>query len=403
MFEHVFKDINIAEFTIFGLGPVTGKFFSHFGATVVRVESSLRPDPTRMWPPFGHDTPGVNRGAFWAHMNTSKRSISLNLKHPKAADVTKRLIEWSDIVIENFTPGVVESWGLSYNDLVKIKPDIIMLRISNLGHTGPHATQRGTGSSLQGLAGFTNLTGWPDRGPSFPYGAISDQYPPPLAASCLIAALLHRKQTGEGQYIDLSQLECSIPFLAPHILDYAINGKITHRAGNSSSCAAPHGAYRCKGDDRWCVIAVFTEQEWNAFCHAIGNPPWTNEPQFRDLESRKMNEEILDKHIEEWTQSKTAEEVMTLMQEAGVASGVVETPEDMLNDSQLIHRNHFPVIEHPEIGTYVARNDAFRFSTIRSDIKRAPLLGEDNEFIFKEQLGLSEEEYVQLLLDGVLE
>jgi benzylsuccinate CoA-transferase BbsF subunit len=325
------------------------------------------------------------------------------LKHPKSAGVTRRLIEWSDIVIENFTPGVMERWGLGYEELKKIKPDIIMIRISNLGHTGPHATQRGTGSSLQGLAGFTNLTGWPDRGPAFPFGAISDQYPPPLAASCAIAALLHRRRTGEGQYIDFSQLECSIPFLGSHILDYVVNGRISNRAGNRSSCAAPHGAYRCKGDDRWCAIAVFTEQEWGNFCKAIGNPPWTLDSRFNTLQKRKENEDDLDKLVEGWTQSKSAEEVMTLMQALGVAAGAVWTTEDMFSDPQLMHRDHFPKVDHPEIGTYVARNDAFRFSEIRSDIKRAPLLGEDNELIFKEHLGMSEEEYVQLILDGVLE
>ena len=403
MFDSVFKGINISEFTLFGLGPVTGKFFSHFGATVVRVESISRPDPTRMWPPFANDEPGVNRGGFWAHMNTSKYSVCLNLKHPKAATVTRRLIEWSDIVIENFTPGVVERWGLGYEELKKIKPDIIMIRISNLGHTGPHATQRGTGSSLQGLAGFTNLTGWPDRGPDFPFGAISDQYPPPLAASCAIAALLHRKRTGEGQYIDLSQLECSVPFLGSHMLDYTVNNRVTHRNGNRSSCAAPHAAYKCKGDDRWCAIAVFTEQEWESFCRVIGNPAWTKEPQFSNLQKRKEHEDELDKLINKWTQTREAEEVMTLMQEAGVAAGVVWNTKEMLSDSQLVHRNHFPEVNHPEIGTYIARNDAFRFSEIRSEIKRAPCLGEDNEFIFKECLGISEEEYVQLILDGVLE
>jgi benzylsuccinate CoA-transferase BbsF subunit len=403
MFESVFKGINIAEFTIFGLGPVTGKFFSHYGATVVRVESSLRPDPTRMWPPFAKDKPGLNRGTFWAHMNTSKRSVCLNLKHPKSASVTKRLIEWSDIVIENFTPGVAESWGLSYEELKKIKPEIIMIRISNLGHTGPYLTQRGTGSSLQGLAGFTNLTGWSDRDPAFPYGAISDQYPPPLAAASAVAALLYRRRTGEGQYIDLSQLECSIPFLGPHVLDYVVNGRISSRVGNRSSCAAPHGAYRCKGDDRWCAIAVFTEEEWGNFCKALGNPPWTTEPRFREFQKRKENEDELDKLVEEWTLQKDAEEVMTQMQAAGVAAGVVENPKDMLSDPQLIHRNHFPKVNHPEIGSYVARNDAFRFSRTQSDIKRAPCLGEDNEIIYKEQLGISEEEYVNLILEGVLE
>jgi crotonobetainyl-CoA:carnitine CoA-transferase CaiB-like acyl-CoA transferase len=173
--------------------------------------------------------------------------------------------------------------------------------------------------------------------------------------------------------------------------------------GNRSSCAAPHGAYRCKGDDRWCAIAVFTEEEWANFCKVLGNPPWTMEPRFGEFQKRKENEDELDKLVEEWTLQKDAEEVMVLMQAAGVAAGVVENPKDMLSDPQLMHRNHFPRVSHPEIGSYVARNDAFRFSRTKGNIKRAPCLGEDNETIYKGQLGMSEEEYVNLILEGVLE
>jgi benzylsuccinate CoA-transferase BbsF subunit len=399
----VFKDIHVIEFTTFGIGPNTGRFFSNYGATVIRIESSLRPDPVRMFAPYANGKPGLNRSVFWANSNVSKHSISLNLNHPFAIKVARRLIRWCDIVIENFVPGVMERWGLSYEQIKEIKPDVILIRLSNLGHTGPESGRRGTGGILQSLAGFVDLMGWPDRGPASPYGAISDQYPPLLGAASVIAALLYRRRTGKGQYLDFSQLECSVPFLSPLFLDYTVNKQISSRIGNSSPCAAPHGAYRCKGDDRWCVIAVFTEQEWLNFCQVIGNPPWVMETRFSNLAGRKANESELDKLVEEWTRTKTPEEVMNLMQAGGVPSGIVENAEDMNNDPQLNQRNHFNKVDHPEIGTYSAQEHAFRLSRTQSQIKRAPCLGEDNEFVYKEILGMSDEEYIELLLEGACE
>lgn len=403
MTEGVFKGINVLEFTLFGIGPNAGKYFSDFGATVIRVESSLRPDPTRTFTPYADGKPGINRSVWWASYNTGKRSISLNLNHPKAMKVAHQLIEWSDIVIENFTPGVMEKWGLTYEECIKIKPDIIMVRLSNLGHTGPEATRRGTGGILQALAGFADLLGWPDRGPCSPFGAISDQYPPVLATSSIIAALLYRRRTGKGHYFDFSQLECSVPYISPLILDYVVNGRIASRNGNKSPDAAPHNAYRCDGEDRWCVIAVFTDQEWESFCTAIGNPVWTKDPRFSTLPARKENEDELDRLVEEWTTGRKAEEVMDVMQAAGVPAGLVETTEDMHKDPQLAYRNHFPRIDHPEIGNYPARDNAFRLSRSQGEVKRSPCLGEDNEYVYKELLGMSEEEFVDLLIDGVFE
>jgi benzylsuccinate CoA-transferase BbsF subunit len=401
MNREVFKGINVLEFTIFGLGPLTGKFFSDHGATVIRVESSTRPDPTRMFPPFANNKPGLNRSVFWAHYNTGKLSISLSMNHPKSKEIARRLIEWCDILIENFTPGVMEKWGLTYEEVRKVKPDIILIRIANLGHTGPHSTQRGTGAALQCLAGFTELTGWPDRGPAMPFGAISDMYPPMLAAATAIAALLYRRRTGKGQYFDFSQLECSIPFLGPLILGYIVNNRILSRTGNKSPRAAPHGVYRCKGEDRWCAIAVFNEEEWRSFCQVLGNPAWAANPRFGTFQGRKAHEDELDQLIGEWTQSRTSEEVMRLMQAAGVPAGVVNDPEDMFKDAQLTYRDHFPKIEHPEIGTFIGRRDAFRFSGMKTQLKRSPLLGEHTETVCKEFLGMSEEEYIELLIEGV--
>jgi benzylsuccinate CoA-transferase BbsF subunit len=323
------------------------------------------------------------------------------MNHPKSKEIVRRLIEWSDILIENFTPGVMEKWGLTYEEVRKVKPDIILIRIANLGHTGPHSAQRGTGAALQCLAGFTELTGWPDRGPAMPFGAISDMYPPMLAAATAIAALLYRRRTGKGQYFDFSQLECSLPFLGPLILDHTVNNRILSRTGNKSPCAAPHGVYRSKGEDRWCAIAVFNEEEWKSFCQVLGNPAWTADQRFGTFQGRKAHEEELNKLIEKWTQSRTSEEVMRLMQAAGVPAGVVNDPEDMFKDAQLTYRDHFPRIEHPEIGTFVARRDAFRFSEIKTQLKRSPLLGEHTEIVCKELLGMSEEEYIGPLIEGV--
>jgi benzylsuccinate CoA-transferase BbsF subunit len=401
MDKSVFKDIKVVEFTIFGIGPLAGKLFADYGAKVIRVESADRPDPTRLFPAYKDGKTGVNRSYFWANQNTTKLSMSLNLNHPEAIKVAEQLVEWADIIIENFRPGVLEKWGLSYEEMRKINPQIILARLSNMGHSGPYSGQRGTGGTLQSLAGFTYLTGWPDREPAPPFGAICDQYPPLLAVTSIISALLYRRRTGKGQYMEFSQLEDSILYLSPLILDYQANDHILNRMGNRSLCAAPHGVYRCKGADRWCAITIFTERQWQSFCEVIGNPLWSREKRFSTLTVRKENEDALDRFMEEWTMKKTPEEVMTLLQTAAIPAGVVETVEDMFNDPQLRHRNHFVKLEHPELGSYSARNYAFRMSRTSCKMKAAPCLGEHTEFVCREILGISDDKFVQYLLDGV--
>lgn len=402
MDNSIFKDIKVVEFTIFGIGPLAGKLLADYGAKVIRVESADRPDPTRLFPAYKEGKTGINRSLFWANQNTSKLSMALNLNHPDAIKVAKQLVEWADIIIENFRPGVLEKWGLSYEEMSKINPQVIVARLSNMGHSGPYSGQRGTGGTLQSLAGFTFLTGWPDREPSPPFGAICDQYPPLLAATSIISALLYRRRTGKGQYMEFSQLEDSLLYLSPLILDYQVNGHVLNRMGNRSLCAAPHGVYRCKGEDRWCAIAVFKEMQWQNFCEVTGNPPWSGEARFSTLALRKENEDALDRFVEEWTMKNIPEEVMTMLQTAGIPAGVVKNVEDMFNDPQLRHRNHFVKLGHPELGSYSARNHAFRMSRTSSKMKPAPCLGEHTEFVCREILGMSDEEFVNYLLDGVL-
>jgi benzylsuccinate CoA-transferase BbsF subunit len=398
-----FRDIKVVEFTVFGIGPLAGKLLADFGATVIRVESVDRPDPTRLFPAYKDGKAGLNRSYFWANQNTSKLSMALNMGHPNAVSVAKRLVKWADIVIENFRPGVLEKWGLTYEEMQKINPQVILARLSNMGHSGPFRGQRGTGGTLQSLAGFTYITGWPDREPAPPFGAICDQYPPLLALTSIISALLYRRRTGKGRYMEFSQLECSIFYLSPLILDYQANGRIFDRMGNRSPCAAPHGVYRCKGADRWCAIAVSTEGQWETFREVIGNPPWGREDRFSTLPLRKENEDILDRYVESWTATRSPEEAMTLLQRAGIAAGVVENVEDMFRDPQLQHRNHFVKLEHPELGTYSARNHAFRMSRTPGEMKTAPCLGEHTELVCREMLGMSDSEFISCFHEGLFE
>ncbi len=398
------KGIKVADFSWVGVGPWTAKYLAEHGAEVVHIESSTRPDLLRTTPPYKDNIPGINRSAYFAIFNNDKYSISLNLNRPRGVEVAKKLVAWADIVIESFSPGRMKRWGLGYEELQKVNPDLIMLSTTQQGQTGPHAGHPGFGTQLVSMAGFTHLTGWIDREPSNPYGAYTDTITPRFAVAALMAALVRRRRTGKGQYLDLSQYETGIHFLAPLILDYIVNGRIAERKGNRSPAAAPHGAYPCQGEDRWCVIAVSSDEEWRNFCRAIAAPPWTQDPRFATLWGRKENEDELDKLVADWTCQFTPEEVIAILQAVGVTAGVVESCRDVHFDAQLKHRQTFPELNHPEIGRHTYNAPAFRLSETPCQLKRpAPCLGQHTEYVCTQILGMSDEEFVQLLSEGVLE
>jgi len=371
---------------------------------VVRVESMASIDIMRAYMPMAQGIPGVNRcGGFDAY-NTDKYSLALNLRKPKGIEIAKRLVAWADVIIENFTPGVMRRMGLSYDELKGVKPDIIMVSMSMQGQQGPHADQPGFGTELASLAGITYLIGWPDRSPAGTGLPYTDFVVPWLSISAIIAALEYRDRTGKGQHIDISQLESGSLFLSPAIMDYFNNGRVESANGNRSSYGAPHGAYRCKGDDRWCAIAVFSDGEWQAFCGVIGNPAWSGEERFATFALRKKNEDELDKLVEEWTCQYAVEEVMQRMQEVGIAAGVVADAVDRSLDSQLRYRHHFVTLDHVEIGLHDYEAPSWRLSATPGEVRMpSPCLGEHNEYVCKKILGMSDDEFVQLLNEGVLE
>lgn len=400
----VLEGIKVADFSWVMVGPMSMRYLADYGATVVHVESRTHVDLLRTTPPYRNGVTGIDRAGYFGQYNANKYGITLNLNHPRGVEVAKKLIAWADVVAESFTPGTMEKWGLGYEEIRKIKPDIIMYRTCMQGETGPHCHLPGTGVNLVGLSGFAHLCGWPDRAPTQPYGPYTDSIAPRFGVAVLIAALDYRRRTGKGQLLDMSQFEAGVSFIAPAMLDYFVNHRVADRMGNHSPNAAPHNAYRCRGQDRWCTIAVFSDEEWQSFCQAIGNPPWSREPKFATLLNRKENEDELDKLIEEWTITHTAEEVMNLMQKGGVAAGIVETIQDLYEDPQLKHRNYFWVIDHREMGPFSYFGQACKLSKTPAEGRMpSPCLGEHSEYVCQEILGMPESEFDQLLIEGVFD
>ena len=398
------EGLKVLDFTWVAAGPIMTVSLADFGATVLRIEPFGKPDMTRLASPFLDRSPGVNRSTYFADLNRNKYSLSLDLNHPHGPKLAKRFVAWADVVVESFRPGTMDKWGLSYADLAQLKPDIIMLSTSMQGQTGPHASLPGYGLQLSALAGFADLTGWPDRNPCIPYGAYTDAIAPPFGIAAIMAAIDYRRRTGKGQYLDLSQLEASLQFLAPAILEYSANGKAMSRTGNSCSFAAPHGVYPCRGNDRWCAIAIFTDAQWRNLCRAMGNPEWATDAVFSTLLDRIEHRDKLDVFISRWTENQTAEEMMAILQQAGVMAGVVQNGEDLHQDPQLKSRGHFWILDHPEIGRHACDAPSATLSKTPAEPQRpAPCLGEHNEYACREFIGLSDDEFMELLQEGVLD
>jgi crotonobetainyl-CoA:carnitine CoA-transferase CaiB-like acyl-CoA transferase len=402
--KKVFEGIKILDFGWAIAGPLTLKYLADYGATVICIESFQRPDLLRTATPYKEEVPGVDRAGYFAYFAANKYSISLNLNKPNGLNIAKKLVTWADIVADSHRPGVMERWKLGYDDLVKIQPDIIMVRNSNQGLTGPAATHPGLGNHIIGLTGIVNLVGYPGKEPISLMVAYSDYLVPHFAAAALIGALDYRRKTGKGQLLDISQFEVGLQLLTPALLNYSINGLEEKPKGNSCDYAAPHGVFRCKGDDRWCTISVFDDLEWQAFCDAIGKPNWSKEPEYSNLRGRKENEARLNKLIEQWTIQHEAEEVVKLLQKAGVAAGVVQNAKDLYDDIQLKERECFWVADHKELGKFSHLGQPSRLSkTAAKFYHAAPCLGEHTEYVCRGLLGMSQTEYDEYLVEGIFE
>jgi benzylsuccinate CoA-transferase BbsF subunit len=396
------EGIKVADFSWVAAGPQIGRELAANGATVVRVESHRRPDMIRMSTPFKDGKPGWNRSAFYASVNSNKFGISIDLATRKGKDAAERLVKWADVVLESLQPGAMAKLGLAHDTCLLMNPSLIYCSTSMLGQWGPHGSFVGTGFHTNALAGLCQCTGWPDSGPTMMGSQYSDYVAPWYAVLAIVAALAKRRETGRGMYIEQSQLEAGLSMMSLHLLDYAANGRVVGRMGNRDRYMCPHGVYPCK-EGRWVAIAVADGEQWHSFCRVLRELAWTREARFQTVMLRKQNEDELDRLISEWTKSFAAEEVTARLQDAGIAAGAVQRGQDLLQDPQFKHRQHYQVLRHPEMGEHSYNAPAYRLSkTPWKMVRPAPCMGEHNMLVLKDMLGYSEDDVADMLAEGAI-
>ena len=398
------EGIRVIELCTGAAGPTVTKSLAEYGAEVLRIESRRRPDTHR----GGPNQARWNKSPSFAKLHRGKKSVTLNLQTERGRELALDLVKVSDVVVDNFSLGVVDRWGLGYERLRQVKPDIIFISLKGLGSTGPHAHHITWGPNLLCLYGMTYL--WNQENAAVPTQEARVQHPDFMAgvagAAAVMAALLYRERTSKGQYIDEAQIEVGANLLGPQYLDYIVNGHDPAPIGNRRAGAAPYGAYPCSdGPERWCAISVQSQDEWQRFCGAIGDPGWCHDARFATPLAREQNATELDRLVGEWTRGYTGQEVMAILQAAGVAAAPIQDVEDQFErDPFAKERGSFVSIDEPEMGPVVTEFPPVRMSESSPRVdKPAPLFGEHTDQILREVLGLGAPEIAQVHADGVLD
>jgi benzylsuccinate CoA-transferase BbsF subunit len=389
--------VRVVEFGSYAAGPHIGKMLANFGATVIHVESFARPDGFRLqYPPYKDRKPGIDGGGCFAYFNDSKLGITLDLKNAGGLALAKKLARWSDIVVENMRPHVMARLGLGFETLKADHPALVMLSTCNMGQTGPRADTPGFGSQLTALAGICGLTGERGGPPTVLYGPYIDFIASTLGAVAVLAALERCRRTGKGSYIDISQYEAGLMFLAGPLLEYHRSGRVAERSGNDDPDASPHGAYRCRGDG-WIALSCWSRPEFAALARVIGRPQWGREARFATPAGRRDGAAELDAALSQWLRERDANAAAEILQKAGVHAHAVNTMADLFTDPQLAARGHWRRRRHPVIGEHAYCGPVFRLSETPGEVTSpAPRLGADNDTVFRRILGLSEADYASL-------
>jgi benzylsuccinate CoA-transferase BbsF subunit len=397
-------NIRVVDFGWVLAGAIPGQILADLGAQVIKVETRKRLDFMRQGRPLIGDKPDPEQNPTFHNVNRGKLSFAVDMEHPKGAELLLRLVRISDVVIENFSVGVLKKFGVDYVHLQEIKPDIIMISMSSAGQYGSFAGMRSYASTINAMSGLDSTVGYEGErvlGIQQPYSDLNASL---HAAFAVLSALWYRNRTGQGQYIDLSQWETSISVAGEIMMHYIMNQKVVGTVGNADLMMAPHGNYPCKGEDEWVSIAVNTEEEWRSFCQAIGNPPWTRDSQFADRYNRIRNWKVLDKYVSEWTKQYSPYEVTEQLQRHRVAAAPVLNVEKRFYDPHLKERGDYIEIEHPILGAEWVYGPFWKSSADMGGIRqRAPLLGEHTAYILKELLGMGDKEIQALLEEHVLE
>jgi len=409
------EGVKVADFSWFGAGPICGRMLADYGATVVRVESETHVDSLRVVAPFAKGKTGYNVSGYFNNYNAGKLGILLNCNTEEGQRIARRLVEWADIFLTNITPRVIERWGLTYENLVQINPQIIATYVPMQGFDGPHRDFLGFGAVLTPITGYNHLSGFPNRPPM----GLGTNYPdyvinPGHTFVAIMAALRYRRRTGKGQRIEVAQLESSAAPLGPAIFDYTANGRVQERSGNGLPYASPHNAFKCRPasdggrpmDERWIAIACFSDQEWQALVEGMGPSAegWAGDAKFSTLEARKGNEAQLDAQIGAWTADREAYGLMEDLQRRGVPAGVVQSAREILDlDEHIKARGYYVYLQHPEAGVHAYDGPPFVLSKTPGKLRSpACCLGEHTEYVCKEILGLDDEGIAELMVAGAL-
>lgn len=407
------EGLRILDVTHVWAGPMCTRMLGDMGADVIKVESARRMDTARgevnprggpgsMYPDGVPGERPWNRAALVNERNRSKRDICLDLTHPAGAEAFKRLVEHCDVVVESFRTGVMNRFGLGYRDLVKVKPDIIMVSLSSQGSVGPESTYGSFGATLEQTAGLASVTGYLGGDPTTSGTFFPDPVVAVLSVGSILAAIRQRQQTGRGAYVDMSQREATTSLIGETIMDYTMNGRAQGPNGNRDRVFAPQGVYRCAGDDMWVAVSVRTDEEWSALTRVIGEPGLASDPRFMDVLARRAHHDEADAIIGGWTATRDAFAVMAELQAAGVPAGVAEQGSHLLQDPHLNARGFWETVTHPEAGTAPLLSRPFRFSkTPGATRSYAPLLGEHTEEVLREVAGMSDGEIAELAALGV--
>ena len=408
MMPQILKGIKIFDFGWAMMGGQATKLLADFGAEVVKLESMTHVDFMRtngfLRSCTSRNDPNDKPYSSW--LNTSKYGLAMNTKHPKAKEVIAEYYKWADVVFENFSPGKIDKQGFGYEFAKTVNPDIIFCHASIYGQTGPLSRQAGTDGMGSSVGCHRGLTGWPDRTPvpNSPM-VLGDMLTPLVIASGILAALDYRRRTGKGQEIDFAMLDVIAMKSSPLVLDYAANGHVTARDGNHVPYASPHAAFPCKGDDRWCAIAVYKDEEWPLLCRAMGDPEWSRKEEYRTFEGRKADQDFIEQKIGEWTAEWDPQELMKYLQERGVPAGAVQTLAELIDvDPLLKERRYFVPLDHPVQGVIPHPRAPYILSKTPSDeriMTAGPWLGEHTFETATRFAGLSDERFVELDKEGL--
>jgi len=405
MSRKALEDITIADFGQSWAGPHASRLLADMGARVIKIESMKRIDVIRGLSPWvAGQEPTLNNSGYYNWLNRNKLGVTIDVTKPKGQDLAKKIIKMSDVMVENFSRGVMGRLGLDYESVKQVNPAIIYAALSGMGEDGPFRDLAMYGRPQMYMSGISYISGYPEMAPHSTNTSWGDPVGGNHASVAILSAPHSRKRTGLGKFIELSQWEGLISISPENIMEHTLNNRVRERQGNRDEFMAPHNVYRCSGGDlKWVSIAVADDEEWKALCKVMGDPEWARAEEFSNALGRWQNQDEMDRHIEAWTKEYTPYEVTKMLQKAGVAAFPCLSNRGLVEDPHLNDREFFEEYDHPEVGRRKYGGFLWKMSKTPCKIRcRAPMVGEHNNYVFGELLGFSQENIDLLIKEKVL-